>query len=776
MAKITREDALEYHRLKGRPGKIEVVPTKPMDTQRDLSLAYTPGVAVPVLEIEKDPELAYEYTSKGNLVAVVSNGTAILGLGDRGALAGKPVMEGKGVLFKKFADVDVFDIEVNSHDPDEIIKVVAAISPTFGGINLEDIKAPECFYIEEELKKMLDIPVFHDDQHGTAIISSAGLANALELVGKKHSEIRIVISGAGASAISCAELAIRWGVKRENIMLCDSRGVVYKGRTEGMNKYKERFLVDTDARTLADALHGADVFYGLSVANVMTPDMVKSMAKDPIVFAMANPDPEINPDLAKAARKDVIIATGRSDYMNQINNVLGFPFIFRGALDVRARAINEEMKFAASQALAALAKEDVPDSVIRAYGGSSIKFGREYIIPKPLDPRVLLWEAPAVAEMAMKTGVNRKKIDIDEYREQLAYRQGKGEQIRYFFQNKARSSGGRKRVVFAEGEEQKIIRAAYQIMEEGIGTPILIGQTEVIAAQIKNLGLEYTPIVVDPATMENFGEYENAYYEMRNRKGMTRTDVGKYVRDPNVLGPLMVKMGEADAFVSGLTFDYPEVIRPALQIHHTAQGVSRAAGVYIMIVEDRVYLFTDATVNIDPTAEDLAEIATLAADFAVKLELDPRVAFLSFSNFGSTPHPLSDKVRKAVALVKERRPDLQVDGEMQADTAVVPEIVDERYPFSSVKDANVLVFPSLESANIAYKLLARLGKAKAIGPILLGVGAPVHVLQTGDDVNAIVQIAAVAVMDAMGRKESGAKKVKKEKKESKAKKVKKTKK
>jgi malate dehydrogenase (oxaloacetate-decarboxylating)(NADP+) len=395
MAKIAREDALEYHRLKGKPGKIAIVPTKPMDTQRDLSLAYTPGVAVPVLEIEKDSELAYEYTSKGNLVAVVSNGTAILGLGDRGALAGKPVMEGKGVLFKKFADVDVFDIEVNSHDPDEIIKVVAAISPTFGGINLEDIKAPECFYIEEELKKMLDIPVFHDDQHGTAIISSAGLANALEIAGKKHSEIRIVISGAGASAISCAELAVRWGVKRENIMLCDSKGVVYKGRTEGMNKYKERFLVDTDCRTLADALRGADVFYGLSVANVMTPEMVKSMAQDPIVFAMANPDPEINPDLAKEARRDVIIATGRSDYMNQINNVLGFPFIFRGALDVRAKAINEEMKFAASKALAALAKEDVPDSVIRAYGGESIKFGREYIIPKPLDPRVLLWEAPA---------------------------------------------------------------------------------------------------------------------------------------------------------------------------------------------------------------------------------------------------------------------------------------------------------------------------------------------------------------------------------------------
>src|SRR5512145_1997818 len=438
MAKFTREDALEYHRLKGKPGKVAIVPTKPMDTQRDLSLAYSPGVAEPVLEIEKDPDAAYEYTYKGNLVAVISNGTAILGLGDRGVLAGKPVMEGKGVLFKKFADVDVFDIEVNSHDPDEIIKVVAAISPTFGGINLEDIKAPECFYIEETLKEMLDIPVFHDDQHGTAIISSAGLANALEIVGKKHDEIRIVISGAGASAISCAELAISWGVKRENIMLCDSKGVVYKGRKEGMNKYKERFLVETDARTLTDALRGADVFYGLSVANVLTPEMVKTMAQDPIVFAMANPDPEIKPELARASRKDVIIATGRSDYANQVNNVLGFPFIFRGALDIRARAINEEMKFAASQALASLAKEDVPDSVIRAYGGESIKFGREYIIPKPLDPRVLLWEAPAVAEMAMETGIARKTIDINEYRQQLAYRLGKGEQVRYFFLNQAR--------------------------------------------------------------------------------------------------------------------------------------------------------------------------------------------------------------------------------------------------------------------------------------------------------------------------------------------------
>lgn len=751
MAKFTREDALEYHRLKGKPGKVAIVPTKPMDTQRDLSLAYSPGVAEPVLEIEKNPADAYEYTSKGNLVAVVSNGTAILGLGDRGALASKPVMEGKGVLFKKFADIDVFDIELNSHDPDEIIKVVAAISPTFGGINLEDIKAPECFYIEEELKKMLDIPVFHDDQHGTAIISSAGLANALEIVGKKHEEIRIVISGAGASAISCAELAIRWGVRRENIMLCDSKGVVYKGRKEGMNKYKERFLVETDARTLSDALRGADVFYGLSVANVMTPEMVKTMAKDPIIFAMANPDPEIRPELAKEARKDVIIATGRSDYANQVNNVLGFPFIFRGALDVRAKQINEDMKFAASKALSALAKEDVPDSVIRAYGGEPIKFGREYIIPTPLDPRVLLWEAPAVAEMAMKTGMARKTIDIDEYREQLAFRQGKGERIRYFFQNKARSSGGKKRVAFAEGEEQKIIRAAYQIQEEGIATPVLIGRKSVIENELKSLSFDYKPEIVDPDGYFKIEAYARAFYELRQRKGMTAGDSLKKVRDVNVLGSMMVKMGDADAFISGLTYDYPEVIRPALQVHHTAKGVARAAGVYIMIVDDKVFLFTDATVNIDPSADDLAEIAILAADFAKKIELDPHVAFLSFSNFGSTPHPLSDKVSKAVSIVKTRRPDLRVDGEMQADTAVVPEIAEERYPFSAVKDANVLVFPSLESANIAYKLLARLGNAKAIGPILLGVGAPVHVLQTGDDVNAIVQIASVAVMDAMGR-------------------------
>jgi malate dehydrogenase (oxaloacetate-decarboxylating)(NADP+) len=753
MAKIsvTREDALEYHRLKGKPGKVAIVPTKPMDTQRDLSLAYSPGVAHPVLEIEKDADLAYEYTSKGNLVAVVSNGTAILGLGDRGALAGKPVMEGKGVLFKKFADVDVFDIEVNSHDPDEIIKVVAAIAPTFGGINLEDIKAPECFYIEETLKSMLDIPVFHDDQHGTAIISSAGLASALEIVGKKHEDIRIVISGAGASAISCAELAIRWGVKRENIMLVDTKGVVYKGRAEGMNKYKERLAVeDKGHRTLADAVAGADVFYGLSVADVLKPEMVKTMAERPIIFAMANPDPEIKYELAKETRPDSIVATGRSDYPNQVNNVLGFPFIFRGALDVRARAINEEMKFAASQALYRLTKEDVPDSVLRAYGVESMKFGPEYIIPKPLDPRVLLWEAPAVAQMAMETGVARKKIDIDEYREQLAFRQGQGQRVRYFIMNKARASKATKRLVFGEGEETKIIRAAAQVLDEGIARPILIGRPDIINEKIKLLSLNFKPEIVDPDRFDKLEKYSQAYYNLRQRKGLTLAHANKMIHDPNVLGPMMVKMGDADAFVSGLTYEYPEVIRPALQIHKTAPGTSKAAGVYIMIVGDKTYLFTDATVNIEPSAEDLSEIACLAADFAKRLELEPRVAFLSFSNFGSTPHPLSDKVRKAVELTKARC-NFVVDGEMQADTAVVADIIENRYPFSAVKDANVLVFPSLESANIAYKLLARLGNAKAIGPILLGIGAPVHVLQTGDEVNDIVQIAAVAVMDALNR-------------------------
>jgi malate dehydrogenase (oxaloacetate-decarboxylating)(NADP+) len=751
MSKITNEDALEYHRLDGRPGKISVTPTKPMETQRDLSLAYTPGVAVPVLEIERDAELAYEYTSKGNLVAVVSNGTAILGLGDRGALAGKPVMEGKGVLFKRFADVDVFDIEVNSHDPEEIVRVVAAISPTFGGINLEDIKAPECFYIEETLKGMLDIPVFHDDQHGTAIISGAALMNAVEVVGKRLDEVRITISGAGASAISCAELMIRLGVRREHVLLVDTKGVVYKGRTAGMNKYKERLANETEARTLADAVRGADVFYGLSVADILTPEMVKTMAERPLIFAMANPDPEIRYELAKEARPDAIVATGRSDYPNQINNVLGFPFIFRGALDVRARAINEEMKVAASHALAALTREDVPDSVLKAYGLESLKFGTEYIIPKPLDPRVMLWESPAVARAAMETGVARKQIDLDEYREKLAYRQGLGEQVRYYIMNKAKAASPKMRIAFAEGEETKIIRAAVQIVDENIGIPLLVGREQVILEKAQKLGLDCCFEIVDPDHFERFEEYAQEYANLRGRKGVTIHQAHKRLLEPNLFTSMMVKMGDADAAVSGLTFDYPDVIRPALRIHHTRPGARIAAGVYIMIVGKRTYIFTDATVNIDPSAEDLADIACLAADYARQLGLEPRVALLSFSNFGSTPHPLSEKVRKAVEIIRQRCPDFPVDGEMQADTAVVPDLIDERYPFSEVRDANVLVFPSLEAANIAYKLLARLGNAQAIGPILLGMGAPIHVLQTGDDVRNIVNIAAVAVMDATSR-------------------------
>jgi malate dehydrogenase (oxaloacetate-decarboxylating)(NADP+) len=751
MSRITREDALEYHRLGGKPGKVSIAPTKPMVTQRDLGLAYTPGVAVPVLEIEKDAEQAYEFTSKGNLVAVISNGTAILGLGDRGALAAKPVMEGKGVLFKKFADVDVFDIEVNTHDPDVIIQVAAAISPTFGGINLEDIKAPECFYVEETLKGMLDIPVFHDDQHGTAIISGAGLMNGLELTGKSIADVKVVVSGAGAAAISCAELMVRLGATRENITLVDSRGVVYKGRGENMNKYKERFAQNTDARSLADAMRGADVFYGLSIADILKPEMVKSMAERPLIFAMANPDPEIHYELARELRPDAIVATGRSDYPNQINNVLGFPFIFRGALDVRARAINEEMKVAAAHALADLAKQDVPDGVLRAYGLTSLKFGEDYIIPKPFDPRVLLWEAPAVAKAAMETGVARVKIDLEKYSQQLAFRQGVGEQVRYYIMNKAKASQPKKRIVFAEGEETKVIRASAQIADEGIGIPILVGRSDVISAKIELLGLHCCPEVVDPQSFDRIQEYSQAYYSLRQRKGVTLKDAQKFVLEPNIFGPMMVKMGDADAFVSGLTYDYPEVIRPALQIHHTYPGARRAAGVYIIIADGRTYLFTDATVNIDPSAEDLAEIACLSADFARQLGLEPRVALLSFSNFGSTPHPLSDKVHRAVEIIKGKCPDFAVEGEMQADTAVVPELIEDRYPFSEVKDANVLVFPSLEAANIAYKLLARLGNAEAIGPILLGMGAPVHVMQTGDEVRDIVNIAAVAVMDAMNR-------------------------
>jgi malate dehydrogenase (oxaloacetate-decarboxylating)(NADP+) len=745
---ISKETALRYHE-EGRPGKIEVVPTKPTTAQLDLSLAYTPGVAVPVLEIAQNPDDAYRYTTKGNLVAVVSNGTAILGLGNRGPLASKPVMEGKCVLFKRFADIDVFDIEVDATNPEEIINVVRAIAPTFGGINLEDIKAPECFVIEERLKEMLDIPVFHDDQHGTAIIATAGLLNALEISGKKMHEVHIVVNGAGASAIACSEMFVLAGARRENITMVDSRGVIYAGRTEGMNEYKARFAKETDARTLADAMKGADVFLGLSVADVVTQDMVRSMAERPIIFAMANPDPEIRYELAKEARPDAIVATGRSDYPNQVNNVLGFPFIFRGALDVHARQINDEMKLAAARALAALAREDVPDSVLRAYNLESLKFGPDYIIPKPFDPRVLLWEAPAIAEAAMRTGVARRQIDLDAYREQLEARLGKGWELMRLLINKARSDP--KRVVFGEGEEPRIIRAAAAVKEEGIGHPILLGRPEVVRQKVQDLGLDFEPTVIEPQFSPQYESYCQAFFELRQRKGITWSRARAFMRRRSYFGPMMVQMGDADACVSGLTHNYPEIIRPALEVVATAQGVRKVAGMYIMIVRDKVYFFSDATVNIDPSAEDLAEIAGLAADTACRFDVQPRIAMLSFSNFGSTRHPFAEKVRRAVEILRERRPDLVVDGEMMADTAVVPEIIDELYPFSHVRDANVLIFPNLEAANVAYKLLQRLGGAETIGPVLLGMGKPVHVLQRGDEVRNIVNMAALAVVDAQER-------------------------
>ena len=746
---LTPQEVFEYH-SQGRPGKIEVAPTKSLLTQRDLSLAYTPGVAQVVLELERDAETAYEYTAKANLVAVISNGTAILGLGDRGALAGKPVMEGKGVLFKRFADIDVFDIEVDARDPDEMIRVVRAIAPTFGGINLEDIKAPECFYIEEQLRAVLDIPVFHDDQHGTAIITGAALLNGLELTGKRIEDLRVTVTGAGAAALSTVAFYIRLGVRKENIILVDEHGVVYAGRSVAMDPYKARFAADTHLRTLSEAMQGADLFLGLSVANIVTADMVKSMADNPMIFALANPDPEIAYEVARAARPDAIVATGRSDYPNQINNVLGFPFIFRGALDVRARAINDEMKLAAAHALAALAHQDVPESVLRAYGLEALHFGRDYLIPKALDPRVLLWEAPAVAKAAIESGVARRHIDTEEYVRQLALRQGKGQQVRAFIINQAKSAP--KRVVFGEGEEASIIRAAAVVSDEGIAHPVLLGHPDVIEQKIAELGIQnYKPEVIYPPLSPLRQAYADQYFELRKRKGITAKRAYEEVRKPNVFGPMMIRAGHADAFVSGLTYEYPDVIRPALQIFHTRPGMRIACGVYLVIVHDDVYVFTDATVNIEPGAEDLAEIAILAADFASQLTITPRVAMLSFSNFGSAPHPLSDKVRRAVEIVQARRPDIAVDGEMQADVAVVPELIESRYPFSKVRSANVLVFPSLESANVAYKLLARLGGARTIGPILLGLGAQVHVLQVGDDVEAIVSMTAVAVMDAQSR-------------------------
>ena len=745
---VSKQQVLDYHQG-FRPGKIEVTPTKPCRTQRDLSLAYTPGVAEPCLQIQKNPQDAFKYTARGNLVAVVSNGTAVLGLGDIGALAGKPVMEGKAVLFKRFADVDVFDLEVNSHDPDDVIKLCQLLEPTFGGINLEDIKAPDCFYIEETLRRTMKIPVFHDDQHGTAIISGAALLNALEVAGKDIEKVRVVFNGAGAAGIACAEHYVRLGVKRENIFLCDTKGVVYKGRKDGMNAYKERFAQETKLRTLAEALNGADVFAGLSVKGAITPEMVRSMAPNPIVFAMANPDPEIGYEEAKACREDVIIATGRSDFPNQVNNVLGFPFIFRGALDVRATAINTEMELAATRALASLAKEDVPDSVCRAYGVERLRFGREYLIPKPFDPRVLMWEASAVAEAAMRTGVAQEPVDLSTYRDQLEKRLGKAHEIARTMIHKAQAHP--KKVVFPEGDNEKILRACRILVEEKIAKPILLGNTSAIQAKAAELDVDLNDMtIVDPADSALRETYIQELFRLRQRRGVTLSEAPILIGNRNVFGSMMVRMGDADALVSGVTQNFPGTIRPALQIVRMREGLHRVSGCYVIITrKGDIYFLADTSVNIEPTAEDLVEIALCTAHMARRFNVVPRVAMLSFSSFGNVDHPICTKVRQAVEMIKFADPTLIVDGEIMADEALSPEIIEEQYPFRSLKGgANVLIFPDLASANIATKLVSKIGGGELIGPILMGMSRPVHVLQRSATVETIINVAAIAVVDA----------------------------
>ena len=746
-----RQAALDYH-AQGRRGKIEVVPTKPCLTQRDLSLAYSPGVAEPCLEIARDPAAAYTYTAKGNLVAVVSNGTAVLGLGNIGPLAGKPVMEGKGVLFKRFADIDVFDLELATEDPDELIQTLKILEPTFGGINLEDIKAPECFYIEQRLREILDIPVFHDDQHGTAIISSAAILNALELVGKSLDSVRIVFSGAGASAMGCARMYKKLGVRPENILMCDTKGVIYRGRTEGMNEHKAEFAVETEARTLADALRGADVFIGLSAKGMVTPEMLKTMAERPIVLAMANPDPEISYEEAKAARPDCIMGTGRSDYPNQVNNVLGFPFIFRGALDVRARTITDGMMLAAAHALAALAKQDVPETVAKAYGLSHLVFGPDYIIPKPFDYRVLIWVASAVAEAAMRDGVARIHLDLDEYRETLASRLGKSRETLRIMFTKARRAP--RRVVFPEGDDDRIIRAAAALAEDRIAQPILLGDPAVIRARAETLRLALDTVeIVTPKGSERFEDYAQALHRLRQRKGLTLIGARQMLKRSNYFGAMMVRMGDADALVTGVTSAYSEGLKPLLRVLGTGTGVRRVMGLHLVLAKNRAYFLADTTVNIEPTAEDLADIAIHAARTAEQFGIEARVAMLSFSTFGSVRHPFTEKVRRAVELARQKQPTLVIDGEVMADVALSPEQLARDYPFSALGDkrTSVLVFPDLQSANIAYKLLSTLGGAEAVGPILMGLAYPAHVLPNNAEVKDIVNLAAIAVVDAQER-------------------------
>jgi malate dehydrogenase (oxaloacetate-decarboxylating)(NADP+) len=748
-----REEALEYHRS-GRPGKIEVIPTKSVATQRDLSLAYSPGVAEPCREIHRDPLEAFQYTARGNLVAVVSNGTAVLGLGDIGPLAAKPVMEGKGVLFKRFAGIDVFDVEIDAPTASDVIRFCEMLEPTVGGINLEDISAPDCFVIERELKERLDIPVFHDDQHGTAIIGGAALLNAVELIGKRLDEVRVVFSGAGASALSTAEHLIRLGVPREHILICDSKGVIHSGRADTLNEYKAPFAVDTDRRTLAEALEGADVFIGLSVAGVMDGEMVASMARNPIIFALANPDPEILPEEVAEVRGDAIMATGRSDYPNQVNNVLGFPFIFRGALDVRATTVNEEMMMAATRALADLARTDVPESVRTAYDDESIAFGRDYLIPKPVDPRVLLHVAPAVAEAAMATGVARHRIDLDEYRDRLRASLGPGRAVMQWMTARARQDLAR--VVLPEGHNATIIRAAVQMVEEGVCRPVLLGRMERVREKAEAMGLDVDGIEVIYATEEDETRhrYAERLFQERLRKGLTRAEARWNLYKPIYYATSMVAAGDADAVVAGIEANYPEILRPALQVIGVRDGVTRVAGLHMVAIpNEELLFFADTTVTPDPDAEALTEIALLAAGFVQELGIEPRIAMLSFSNFGSARHPASVKVAEAVRRAREREPGLRIDGEMQADTAVDTRKLSEVYPFSHLQGgANVLVFPNLGAANAAYKLMDRLGRAEVIGPVLLGMAAPVHILQRGSTQQEVLNLATVAAVDVQARR------------------------
>ncbi|MDS0299431.1 NADP-dependent malic enzyme [Halogeometricum sp. S1BR25-6] len=741
------DDAREYHREEP-PGKIEISTTKPTNTQRDLSLAYSPGVAAPCRDIADDPDKAYEYTAKGNLVGVVSDGSAVLGLGDIGAQASKPVMEGKGVLFKRFADIDVFDIELEPENVDEFVNIVSAMEPTFGGINLEDIKAPECFEIESRLRDEMDIPVFHDDQHGTAIISGAALLNSADIVGKDLEDLDIVFSGAGASAIASARFYVSLGARKENIVMCDSDGVIKPDRDD-VNEFKAEFSNDVEADTLAEAMEGADVFVGLSVGGLVDQEMVASMAEDPALFAMANPDPEIGYEAAKEARDDtVIMATGRSDYPNQVNNVLGFPFIFRGALDVRAREINEEMKRAAAEALAELARKDVPDAVVKAYGDQPLQYGPEYVIPKPLDPRVLFEVAPAVAQAAMDSGSARSELDTQEYEETLEARLGKSREMMRVVLNKAKSDP--KRVALAEGTDEKMIRAAYQIQEQGIAYPVLIGGEDEIRQTAENLGLDFEPEVADPQNGD-WDHYADRLYELRRRKGLTKNEAHELVRrDTNYFASVMVEQDDADAMLTGLTHHYPSALRPPLQVVGTADDAEYAAGVYMLTFKNRVVFCADTTVNLAPDSDVLAEITKHTAELARRFNIEPRAAMLSYSNFGSVTNEGTRKPRDAVKLLHDdAEVDFPVDGEMQADTAVVEDILQGTYEFSDLEDpANVLVFPNLEAGNIGYKLLQRLGGAEAIGPMLVGMGKPVHVLQRGDEVKDIVNLAGVAVVDA----------------------------